>query len=140
MSLTYYTPRSKARNLTKSAAVDIIENADNYIVIANVPGFTKEEIEITADHESLSFSAKKAETENEEKPKYIHRERFTSTLSRTMTFAKPIEAAKSTVTLKDGVLNITLPLAENARAVKLTPQENWGDDQNEYIWRDIYTQ
>jgi HSP20 family protein len=108
----------------RSAAVDVVELDDAYIVRANVPGFTKDEIEITADFESLSFTAKKEIVENEEKPKYLHRERHTGDISRTMTFAKPIDAVKATVSLKDGVIEITLPISETAKAVKLTPTEN----------------
>ena len=103
---------------TQAARVDIIETDESYIVRANVPGFTKEEIEIEADFESLKFTATREIDESE--IKYLHRERFTNKLSRTMAFKKPVDASKASVTLELGVLEITLPFAEEAKTVKLS--------------------
>ena len=120
MAMTYYRPSNRSRNMnnSKAARVDIIETDDSYVVRANVPGFTKEEITIEADYESLKFTANREIDETE--IKYLHRERFANKLSRTMSFKKPIDATKAGVTLELGVLEITLPFAENAKTVKLT--------------------
>lgn len=136
MAMTYYHPRRRMiRTHLRTAAVDVIETDESYIVRANIPGFEKDEIEIDADFESLKFTAVKAEddeaveekVENEEEKveepavRYLHRERHFGKVSRTMTFAKPIDASKASVTLVNGVLEITLPFSEEARSIKLVP-------------------
>ena len=124
-----------------TAAVDVIETDESYIVKANLPGFEKDEIDIEADFETLKFTASHKEeveskelvetnddaevTEVEKTPvNYLHRERSQVTLSRTMTFAKPINANEAKVTLENGVLEIVLPFSEKAKTVKLIPAEN----------------
>ncbi len=120
MAMTYYRPKNRSRNMnnTQMAKVDIIETDEAYIVRANVPGFTKDEIEIEADFETLKITAEREI--NEEEIKYLYRERFANTLTRTMSFKKPIEASKAEVKLELGVLEIILPFAENAKTVKLS--------------------
>lgn len=119
MALTVYQKPIRSRtNNTHAARVDIIENSDAFIVRANVPGFTKEEIEIEVDFESLKITASREISEDD--ITYLHRERFGNKLARTMTFKKPVDANKAEVTLENGVLEIVLPFAEAAKTVKLT--------------------
>ena len=116
------SPRSRTLN-TARAPVDVIELENAYLIRANLPGFTKDEISVEADFESLRFTAEKEPVESEEEITYLLRERRTSKVSRTMTFAKPVNASGAKVSLDNGVLEITIPLADNARKVKLIPNE-----------------
>ena len=129
MAMTYYYPRRKntRRMNTYKPRMDVIENEEGYLVRVDVPGFTKEELTIDADHETLRIVAEKPEPTEEEKEdlnkvNYLHRERFSRKLSRIMSFPKPIDAAKASVKLENGVLEITLPIAEIAKSVKLVPK------------------
>ena len=120
MSMRYYY-RTNTRNMNR-ARVDVIEADDSYIVRADVPGYTKEELTIEADFETLKISAEREI--NEENIKFIHRERVTNKISRTVTFAKPVNPNAASVKLDLGVLEITLPFSEEAKTVKLIPEVN----------------
>ncbi|MCE7736618.1 MAG: Hsp20/alpha crystallin family protein [Candidatus Heimdallarchaeota archaeon] len=113
--------------------VDLLENEDEYIIVANVPGVEKENIEIEVNHEFLELRVNLDKTEetteenNEDNKKedvknitFLHRERYSSSFRRRFKFSKPVNSKSATTTLKDGVLTITLPKSEEAKSVKLS--------------------
>ncbi|MCY3413919.1 MAG: Hsp20/alpha crystallin family protein [Candidatus Heimdallarchaeota archaeon] len=129
MAMSYYYPRTRSRqmNTTFKPRMDVVEDENGYIVRIDVPGFSKEEISIEADHESLRLIAEKPEATEEEKEElskinYLHRERYATKLVRTLAFPKPIDASKASVSLEMGVVTISLPVAEIAKSVKLVPK------------------
>jgi len=90
--------------------VDIEEKDDSYVITADMPGFTKDQIHIGYENGVLSLSAKK-EAENETKDdgkKYICRERSSSMFQRSFR-VKGIREKDIKAGLKDGILTITLP-------------------------------
>ena len=106
--------------------VDVVELEDSFIVQANLPGFELSELNVELDFETLKISAKKEEKEEKEEKevKYLHRERFTKQISRTMRFHKPVDASKASSSFKNGVLTINMPFAEIAKTVTLVPENN----------------
>ncbi len=118
---------ARINDIQNTMAIDLIENEDNYTIIANVPGFTKDEIEIEANFEGVKITAKKENIKESEKDKsevkVLHKERTYTELQRYIRLSKPIKASDSSVTLKNGVLTIVVPFADEAKSVKLSPKE-----------------
>lgn len=103
-----------------SFKVDIKEDDDNYLVEADLPGFKKDEVELHVENGRLSIKASKNEN-NEEKDdegRYLHRERKTSTMLRTMQF-DGIDEDNLKAKLDEGVLRITLPKASEDEKRKM---------------------
>lgn len=90
--------------------VDIKEDNDSYKVIAEMPGFTKDDINIELDDDKLTLSVEKTEEKDEsnEDEKYIHKERRSSKMARTMHFEN-IDSENIEANLNDGLLEIKLP-------------------------------
>ncbi len=90
--------------------VDISEDNDKYVVEAELPGFSKDEIEIRLDQDELTLTAeKKEEVDNSDSSKnYIHKERKTSKMVRRMHFNN-IDGENLKANLNDGVLVIEVP-------------------------------
>jgi HSP20 family protein len=96
-------------------AFDVYEDKDNVYVRAELPGMKKEDIDLSLHNGSLSISG---ERKNEEKLKdaEVNRaERFFGRFQRTITLATPVAAEKIKAHYKDGILNVTLPKAEEAK-------------------------
>lgn len=91
-----------------SFKVDISEEESSYKIEAELPGFKKDEINIALNDGRLTISAKKSEETKEEKKNYIHKERKTQEMSRTM-FFKDIDEDGLKAKLEGGVLEITVP-------------------------------
>jgi HSP20 family protein len=96
-------------------AVDLIENKDNVIVKAELPGMKREDIEVTLHEGALNIAGeRKAEQKVEEGG--LHRsERFFGRFQRTITLPAPVAVDKVKADYKDGILTVTLPKTEEAK-------------------------
>jgi len=97
--------------------VDIYETEDKqqYKIEAGLPGFKPEDIEITAEGETLTIHASKKSEEMEEKPTYVRRERYEGEMVRTFTLPTRFDPERITATYEHGVLSLAVPKAEAAK-------------------------
>ncbi len=96
---------------------DIVDEGDRYVLKADLPGFDKEEINVSTEGNQLTISAEHKE-ENKEKDKktnYLRRERKYSGLSRSFAI-DGIDVEKISASYKNGVLELDLPKVEEAKA------------------------
>ncbi|MBS0198758.1 MAG: Hsp20/alpha crystallin family protein [Planctomycetes bacterium] len=98
--------------------VDISEDDTSYTIRANVPGFTKEEVEVTAHNGVLTIKAEHAEEQEEKTERFHRRERRTQSLFRTVGVPGDFTEDKTTADLRDGVLTVRL-----AKTPKNTPRK-----------------
>jgi len=95
--------------------VDIVEDKDNYIVKAEIPGMKKEDIKVTVRDNILAISGERS-SETGEKDKTYHRiERSYGKFSRTIALPSAVDQSKIKAAYKDGVLHITLPKPESVK-------------------------
>ncbi|MFY9284225.1 MAG: Hsp20/alpha crystallin family protein [Miniphocaeibacter sp.] len=94
--------------------VDIQDLEDEYLVEADLPGYDKKEINIRLDDGKLTISVNKDEEvdKSDEKKNYIHKERKTSSMSRSMYFDN-IDEENLKAKLDNGVLKIEIPKRKN---------------------------
>jgi len=96
-------------------AVNIEENENEYLISAELPGVKKSDVKITFEDGALSISGEKR-VENEEKKDNFHRiERRYGVFSRSFAIPSSIVIDKIDASFKDGVLNVVLPKAEEAK-------------------------
>lgn len=96
-----------------SFPIDIKENETAYTAEMNVPGFKKEDIDISLDNGIMTIKSEKEESsEQKEDGKYIVKERSVSNLSRSFHVPENVDVSKIEANMEDGVLKITLPKAE----------------------------
>ncbi|MGE5607596.1 MAG: Hsp20/alpha crystallin family protein, partial [Bacteroidota bacterium] len=87
------------------------ETENNYTIEADLPGFTKEQIDIAFQEGNLTISAKRDEVSEENKGNYLRKERRTGQLLRTFVFDN-VDTDNVKAEYKDGVLKIDLPKKE----------------------------
>ena len=99
--------------------VDIQDLKDRYIVEADLPGYNKDEININLENDNLTIYANKNEEldKSEKEKNYIHKERKTSSMSRTMYF-DGIDEGNLKAKLDNGVLRIEIPKTQNQDKTK----------------------
>ncbi|MDD1699499.1 MAG: Hsp20/alpha crystallin family protein [Methanoregula sp.] len=94
------------------APLDFIDEGDHYLIHVELPGFTRDNVEVQIDSDGLTVKAKK-ETEKEDKKKnYLHRERAYSAFERTLSFPEEVDPAQAEGTMKEGVLELKVPKKE----------------------------
>ena len=92
--------------------IDVKENEEAYIVEAELPGYSKEQIKIEYHDTKLYICADQVTEKNEENDRFIHRERNVSSMRRGI-YMKDIDSDKIQASLKDGILKITAPKYES---------------------------
>lgn len=92
-----------------SFKVDVSQSDDGYLVEAEMPGFDKDDISISLDEGKLVISAQKNEEidKSDQEKNYIHKERKSSQMSRTMYFPD-IDEDNIKASLNNGILEIKL--------------------------------
>lgn len=106
----------------RTVPVDVIEDADAVTVLADLPGFTADEISVELDDEALTVAATPAgdaETGDADAvvadepaadgPQYHRRERRRGSASRRIPLPAAVEPDAATAAHDDGVLTVTLP-------------------------------
>jgi len=77
-------PASKFGKNMQRMKTDSIETKDDYIIKIDIPGYNKEDIKVHVGDNYLTVFVKKEEskTETDNEGKYVHRERYLGTSSR----------------------------------------------------------
>ena len=92
-----------------SPQVDIIEDAKEYLVKADLPEMKKEEIKVTMEEGVLSISGER-KVEKEEKNKKFHRmERSYGKFERTFMMPDDADSTKIAAEFKEGILKVHIP-------------------------------
>jgi len=118
----FFRPVSLMReNNQAQIRMDVHENANSYVVHAEIPGVNKEDIHVTIDGSQVSLSAEtRRENETREGERALRSERYYGKLSRTFVLENEIDEAQSEAHYKNGVLELVLPKKAQTSAKKLT--------------------
>jgi HSP20 family protein len=114
------TPERVSRRALVSPAVDIFENTDEVLVVADVPGADKEGLNIHFDKDQLFIEAATSSIEEDRKP--LFREFGSVDYRRVFELAPGIDVENITADLNEGVLSIHLPksAALKPRRIQIT--------------------
>jgi HSP20 family protein len=107
-----FTPYNVA-NKASIFKTDIKEEDGKYVLEADLPGFSKDDIKLDVDNEILTISAER-HSEHEDKDKagnYIRCERSYGSYSRSFDVST-IDSEKITATYDNGVLTLDMPKKE----------------------------
>ena len=97
---------------------DIKENDNYYNIIADIPGFSKKDIEIKINNSILTITGEKKNDTKNDGEKFYHRERNLGRFFRSFSLPDTVDEERVDALFKDGVLTITLHKDE-----KLLPKE-----------------
>lgn len=92
--------------------LDIRQTDKEFLVEASVPGFTPEEVEVTADQGILTLRGEHKVDESEKEGTYLRRERGEYSFLRQLTLPADVKEGEITATFANGVLKVHLPRIE----------------------------
>jgi HSP20 family protein len=99
--------------------MDVIENAEEYVVRLEAPGIHKENLDINLVGEVLTITGKREMTPEVEGENYLIKERVIGKFARTIRLPVPVAEKKVAAEYRDGVLVVHLPKAAPAAATKV---------------------
>lgn len=96
--------------------VDITESTDGYLIRADLPGMTREEIKVSVEDGVLSLSGeKKSEFETAKKDSYYHLERRYGKFLRSFSLPSHVDSGNIEARYTNGVLEINLKKTEESK-------------------------
>ena len=99
--------------------VDVVEEGDNLVFRAELPGVSRDDIEVKVENGVLTLRGEKRQ-EKETGAEAAHRvERIYGAFHRSFTLPSSVDAEKVQAHYKDGVLTLVLPKAEQAKPRKI---------------------
>lgn len=119
-----FTGREAEGNWMAPYGVDIREDSDHIYVEAELPGFKKEEVEITLENQTLTIAAERRpqEVKSKDGQQTLLQERRYTRFLRSFTLPPTVNEGKCDAKLQDGVLMITLDKREETKPKKITVQ------------------
>jgi len=100
-------------------AVDVIEREDGFVIVADMPGVSLDQVDIQLEDDVLRIAGRRSELEPASGD-LIYKEFDACDYERAFTITDEINRDKIKATVKNGVLRIELPKAEKAQPRKIT--------------------
>lgn len=98
--------------------MDLYRDGDNYMAAVDLPGVDPASIDIDVDDRTLTIRAERAAKVSQE-VQWLSRERAMGTFARQLTLGHGLATDQITAEYTDGVLTLTIPVAEAAKPRKV---------------------
>ena len=102
-------------NAVWTPAVDLFEDEGTYVLKAELPGMSKEDIELQLENRTLTLRGERKMEKEVKEEAYHQLERSYGRFVRTFTLPTAVEERKITANFKEGVLEVIVPKAEDAK-------------------------
>lgn len=98
--------------------LDLYKVGDHYMLIADLPGADPGSIDVNVDNGVLTLAAQRT-APPENGVQWLASERFSGTYRRQVTLGDGVDPARIAADYDNGVLRVTIPLAEQAKPRKI---------------------
>jgi HSP20 family protein len=104
---------------TWAPAVDIYETPETIVMKADLPGLTREDIEIEIRDNTLTVKGERRFAKDVQQENYLRIERAYGPFERSFTLPTGVRQEQIRASFRDGVLELLLPKAEEAKPKKI---------------------
>jgi HSP20 family protein len=101
-------------------AFDVLEDSNNYLLRADVPGVARRDIDVRVDKSVLTIRGERKADHDDNPRGYRRRERRHGAFCREFSLPDTVDPAGISARISDGVLEITIPKQTAARPKKIT--------------------
>ena len=105
----------EAAAATWTPRVDLAETEDGYLIHLDVPGMSKEDLDINFHENALTVRGERKAEEASEQRNYVRVERAYGSFYRSFTLPKAIKHEGIEANYQDGVLTVRVPKAEESK-------------------------
>ncbi len=96
----------------RAMAMDIVEHEKEYEILANLPGYKKEDVKISLHENQLMIEANTSINKEEQKGTVYRCERYSGSYRRNLVLPDNADLAKISAKMEDGVLRLLIPKKE----------------------------
>ena len=103
-------------------AIDIVESPEEFVLRADLPGISQKDVKVSVMADTLTIRGERKQT-TAQKDGSLHRsERVYGAFERSFTLGTPVRADQIKASYRDGVLEVHVPKAEEARMREIEVQ------------------
>jgi len=95
--------------------VDVIDRDAEILVRAEIPGVSKDDLEVSMNHGTVTIKGSVKRESKKEEGDYYRCEISHGSFSRTVALPAEVEGDRAKATFKDGVLELLLPKRETSK-------------------------
>ncbi len=99
--------------------MDLYKVDDHYVLTADLPGVDPGSIDVSVDNGTLTLSAQRS-TRSDDSVEWLSSERFYGSYRRQLTLGEGIDSAGISASYENGVLSVTIPMAERAKPRRIS--------------------
>lgn len=100
-------------------AVDLKEEENQFVLLADMPGMAKEDMDIHVENNVLTLQGERRFAEEAEKQSYHRVERAYGKFVRSFALPTRVQADAISASYKDGILEVMIPKAEESKPKKI---------------------
>jgi HSP20 family protein len=103
-------------------AMDLVETDEHYVLTADLPGLSQEDINLEFEGDVLTISGERKAEQTERREGYYRLERASGAFSRSLTLPEGVDPDAVTATFDKGVLEVRIPKPEQRKPRKVAIQ------------------
>jgi HSP20 family protein len=112
------SPSVSDERSTRSPVVEILDQGDHYTVTMELPGFSRDMVDIQVSKTGLVLRARKKEATEDKRADYLRRERSDYEFEHRLSFPEEVDPKKLEETMKNGILELRIPKREPSKPEK----------------------
>jgi HSP20 family protein len=101
-------------------AMDLVEDGGEYVLKADLPGLSEEDVNIEVEDNVLTISGERKSEHEERKDGYYRVERASGSFSRSLTLPEGVDPESVRASFERGVLEVRIPKPEQRKPRKVT--------------------
>jgi len=105
-------------------AVDMVENKDDFIIKASIPGINPDDLDISYSDDTLTIKGEIKQDKETKEDQYHLRERRVGAFMRSITLPTKIKGDAIEASYQDGVVTLRLPKAEEVKPKRIAIKVN----------------
>ena len=99
--------------------MDLYKVDDHYVLTADLPGVDPGSIDVSVDNGTLTLSAQRS-ARSDDSVDWLSSERFYGSYRRQLTLGDGIDSTGISASYENGVLSVTIPMAERAKPRRIS--------------------
>lgn len=103
-----FSDTSELKTGARIPAIDVVTTDNTYVIDAELPGLTENDVSLTVERGHLVLSANIAKTEEKSEKRYLLKERSAIAFKRSFKLPDDANAEAISATFKNGILTITI--------------------------------